>query len=223
MYSAILEFAAIRILMRHWDGELSLAKSCWLSVAIWISLQIALQISGVANGATLGPSSLFLLVGFQFVILFWLVVGLWRAAERYQGPRFWSNLVRMAVILFAALNVTAFTQALSQPLTPVSIKMKPTILYSTSALLLLGSLALRNVITDLRWRVFALHFAILFFALAAANELIWRTFSTTTWVATRVWVTFPVFVLFALVETIIFKRRQDQLDGAQHMLGRDGG
>jgi intracellular septation protein len=88
------------------------------------------------------------------------------------------------------------------------IKMKPTIVQALFALVLLGGLACgRPLLKPLlgpvmppmgerAWRQFTLRYALLFIALAALNELVWRTQST------DFWVTFKVFGLPAL--TILF-------------------
>jgi intracellular septation protein len=83
------------------------------------------------------------------------------------------------------------------------IKMKPTIVQALFALILLGGLALRRPLlkallgpmmpplSDAAWRQFTLRYALFFVAMAALNELVWRTQST------DVWVTFKVFGLSA--------------------------
>lgn len=73
------------------------------------------------------------------------------------------------------------------------IKMKPTILYllfagalgfgllrGESYLKLLMSEAIP--MTDANWMIFTRRFAVFFFVLAIANELVWRNFSTDFWV-----------------------------------------
>jgi intracellular septation protein len=88
------------------------------------------------------------------------------------------------------------------------IKMKPTIVQALFAAILLGGLALDKpllklllgaalpTMSDAAWRQFTLRYALFFIAMAALNEVVWRTQST------DVWVTFKVFGLAGL--TILF-------------------
>ena len=92
------------------------------------------------------------------------------------------------------------------------IKMKPTIVQALFALVLLGGLALRRPLlkpllapmmppmSDRAWRQFTLRYGLFFVAMAALNELVWRTQST------DVWVTFKVFGLPALTFLFILSQ-----------------
>ncbi|MBC6439681.1 MAG: septation protein A [Rhodospirillales bacterium] len=83
------------------------------------------------------------------------------------------------------------------------IKMKPTIVQLLFAVLLAGGLALGKSplqfvvgkalgLDDAGWRGLTLRFAVFFVAMAALNELVWRTQSE------LIWVNFKVFGLMAL-------------------------
>lgn len=87
------------------------------------------------------------------------------------------------------------------------IKMKPTIIQAVFGLVLLGGLAAKKLflksvmgsvwqMTDGAWRELTVRFAGYFFAMAAINELVWRTQST------DFWVNFKVFGIMGL--TFIF-------------------
>ncbi len=88
------------------------------------------------------------------------------------------------------------------------IKMKPTIIQALFAAILIGGLAFRRPLLkpllgrmmppmpEAAWRQFTLRYALFFIAMAALNEVVWRTQST------DVWVTFKVFGLTAL--TVLF-------------------
>jgi intracellular septation protein len=92
------------------------------------------------------------------------------------------------------------------------IKMKPTIVQAIFALVLLGGLALRRPLlkpllapmmppmSDRAWRQFTLRYGLFFIAMAALNELVWRTQST------DLWVTFKVFGLPALTFLFILSQ-----------------
>jgi intracellular septation protein len=104
------------------------------------------------------------------------------------------------------------------------IKMKPTIVQALFALILLGGLALRRPLlrtllgpmmppmSDAAWRQFTLRYALFFIAMAALNEIVWRTQST------DFWVTFKVFGLSGL--TFLFILSQIPFVGRQARLAQ---
>ena len=103
---------------------------------------------------------------------------------------------------------------------PRFIKMKLTIVEALFSLVLFGGLALgKPLLAPLLghawpmdqegWRKLTFRFAVFFAAMAALNELVWRTQST------DVWVTFKVFGLMAL--TLIFAMAQTPLMRRHHI------
>jgi intracellular septation protein len=102
------------------------------------------------------------------------------------------------------------------------IKMKPTIVQLLFAAVLGGSVVLGRPVlkpllgpmmpplSDAAWRQFTLRYALFFLAMAALNELVWRTQST------DVWVTFKVFGLSGL--TFLFILSQIPFVGRQARL-----
>ena len=91
------------------------------------------------------------------------------------------------------------------------IKMKPTIVQLIFAAVLLGGLAFKRPLLkpllgaawpldDDGWHKLSLRFALFFLAMAALNEVVWRTQST------DFWVTFKVFGILAL--TFVFVASQ---------------
>jgi intracellular septation protein len=104
------------------------------------------------------------------------------------------------------------------------IKMKPTIVQALFALILLGGLALRRPLLkpllgpmmppmrEAAWRQFTLRYALFFVAMAALNEVVWRTQST------DFWVTFKVFGLSGL--TFLFILSQIPFVGRQARLAQ---
>jgi len=89
------------------------------------------------------------------------------------------------------------------------IKIKPTIYYVTvSAILLWGLVSGRPTLqtvlgqaypglTEEGWRLLTRNWAIFFLVLAFANEFVWRNFSTSAWLAYKLWGSMPATVLFA--------------------------
>ena len=92
------------------------------------------------------------------------------------------------------------------------IKMKPTIVQAIFALVLLGGLAMGRPLlkpllapmmppmSERAWRQFTLRYGLFFVAMAALNELVWRTQST------DFWVTFKVFGLPGLTFLFILSQ-----------------
>lgn len=92
------------------------------------------------------------------------------------------------------------------------IKMKPTMVQAIFALVLLGGLAMGQPLlkpllapmmppmSERAWRQFTLRYGLFFVAMAALNELVWRTQST------DFWVTFKVFGLPGLTFLFILSQ-----------------
>jgi len=97
------------------------------------------------------------------------------------------------------------------------IKMKPTIVNSLFAAVLLGGLlfgkSLLGYVFDSAfkldeegWRKLTLRWGLFFIFLAIANEVVWRMFSTDTWVAFKVWGIMPITVLFTMSQMPLIMR-----------------
>jgi intracellular septation protein len=99
------------------------------------------------------------------------------------------------------------------------IKLKPTIVNGLFASLLLGGLLfkqalLRHVfgdvfhLTDEGWRLLTLRWGMFFIALAGLNEVVWRSFSTDTWVSFKTFGIMPLTMVFALSQLGLIKRHE---------------
>jgi intracellular septation protein len=91
------------------------------------------------------------------------------------------------------------------------IKLKPTIIYVLFAAVLFGGLIFRKPLlamvfdqmfhlTEEGWRKLTLRWALFFLALAVLNEIVWRTQSTDTWVAFKVFGVLPLTFAFAALQ-----------------------
>ena len=91
------------------------------------------------------------------------------------------------------------------------IKMKPTIVNALFGTILLGGLFFGQSLlgyvfnsafklTDEGWRKLTLRWGVFFLFLAVLNEVVWRTVSTDTWVAFKVWGTMPITILFTMAQ-----------------------
>lgn len=91
------------------------------------------------------------------------------------------------------------------------IKLKPTIIYVMFAVALLGGLLFGKSLlgmvfdsvfklTDEGWRKLTLRWGVFFLALAVLNEIVWRNFSTDTWVNLKVFGFLPITLVFAMAQ-----------------------
>jgi intracellular septation protein len=99
------------------------------------------------------------------------------------------------------------------------IKLKPTIVNTLFGLVLLGGLYFRKPLlqivldsvfdlTEEGWRKLTLRWALFFFALAAINEIVWRTQTTDFWVSFKVFGIMPLTIAFALAQTPLLLKHE---------------
>ncbi len=97
------------------------------------------------------------------------------------------------------------------------IKLKPTIVNGLFAAILLGGLGfgksfLRSLLdsmfrlTDRGWRILTLRWALFFIVLAVLNEIVWRNFSTDTWVSFKVFGIMPLTLVFSFAQVPLINR-----------------
>jgi len=137
---------------------------------------------------------------FMAAILIALAVGY--ARERKLSP----------IPLFTAVLVVIFGGLTLYLKNDTFIKMKPTVLYAFFGALVIGGLAFNRLfikyvfaqafdLSEVGWRKLTWRWAFFALALALANEIIWRNFSTAIWVDFKVWGIMPLIFLFALAQT----------------------
>ena len=106
------------------------------------------------------------------------------------------------------------------------IKMKPTIVMTLFAATLVGGLALGRQplkfvlghaipIGDSGWRALTLRFALFFVAMAALNELVWRTQSELFWVNFKVFGLVGLYIAFSLAQIPFVARHMKQAEEGQ--------
>jgi intracellular septation protein len=97
------------------------------------------------------------------------------------------------------------------------IKLKPTIVNTLFAALLLGGLIFRRnflkmllhrvfPMTDDGWRLLTVRWAGFFLLLALLNEFVWRNYSTDAWVNFKVFGIMPLTILFSLLQLPTMQR-----------------
>jgi len=97
------------------------------------------------------------------------------------------------------------------------IKLKPTLIYSIFAVLLLGGLAFKRPLLQplmgnlwrldsAGWQKLTFRFGVFFLLMAVANEIIWRHFSTDDWVTWKTFGIFPATLLFGFMQAPLIQR-----------------
>ena len=105
------------------------------------------------------------------------------------------------------------------------IKLKPTIIYSLFAVLLLGGLLMgRSLLalvldsmfqlTEEGWKKLTVRWGLFFVAMAILNEIVWRSVSTDSWVAFKTFAILPITIVFALAQTPLLMRHAVDKKGA---------
>jgi intracellular septation protein len=99
------------------------------------------------------------------------------------------------------------------------IKVKPTIIYTLSALTLFGGLYFKQPLfkyvlgdalklTDEGWRKLTFRWASFFIVLAVVNEVVWRNVPTDTWISFKLFGIFPLTMIFAISQARLMKRHE---------------
>lgn len=97
------------------------------------------------------------------------------------------------------------------------IKMKPTIVNTLFGAILLGGLffgkSLLGYVFDSAfkldaegWKKLTFRWGLFFLFLAIVNEVVWRHFSTDTWVAFKVWGIMPITIVFTLSQMPLIQK-----------------
>ena len=106
--------------------------------------------------------------------------------------------------------------------------MKPTIVNTLFAGVLLGGLvfgkSLLGYVFDSAfkldaegWRKLTLRWGIFFIFLAVVNEIVWRNFSTDTWVTFKVWGIMPITILFTMSQMPLIMRHSLEEEGGKNV------
>ena len=99
----------------------------------------------------------------------------------------------------------------------IFIKLKPTIVYTMFAMLLIGGLFAQKPVLALLfgavfnltpegWHKLTIRWAIFFVAMALLNEFVWRNFSTDTWVSFKAFGFLPITFVFAMSQVPLMQR-----------------
>jgi intracellular septation protein len=105
----------------------------------------------------------------------------------------------------------------------IFIKLKPTIVNVLFAGAIFSGLlfgknyvkSLLGTMVELKdegWRQLAVRWGLFFMVMAIINEIVWRNFSTDTWVTFKVFGFLPLTIVFALAQTPLMNRYAEQGD-----------
>jgi intracellular septation protein len=100
------------------------------------------------------------------------------------------------------------------------IKLKPTIVNCLFGVILGAGLFFKKPLlkplfgaafklTGEGWRLLTMRWTLFFFVLAAVNEVMWRNFPTDTWIASKMFLSFPLTLVFAFLQIPLLKRHWD--------------
>jgi intracellular septation protein len=112
------------------------------------------------------------------------------------------------------------------------IKVKPTIIYALFGATLTFGLIFRKPLlelvfdsvfnlTDEGWRRLTLRWAVFFFFMAALNEIVWRNFSTDTWVSFKLFGAVPLTFLFAALQYPLLMKHDREAAEAAPQVSKD--
>ncbi len=109
----------------------------------------------------------------------------------------------------------------------VFIKLKPTLVNGLFGIVLLAGLRLRKPLleilfdgmfrlTEEGWRKLTLRWGVFFLALAGLNEIVWRNFSTDTWVTFKAFGLMGLTLVFAFAQApLIARHEKPEPEGSQ--------
>ncbi|MBI1340754.1 septation protein A [bacterium] len=123
------------------------------------------------------------------------------------------------MLIITGVVVTVFGTLTIALQSPEFAYYKPTIINLLFAGVIFGGLAVgRNVwklafehafsLPDHAWRVFAIRWGVFYIVLAGLNEIIWRNFSESFWANSKLFLTYPLFIGFMLLNLPYLMKHQ---------------
>jgi intracellular septation protein len=147
------------------------------------------------------------------------------AASAAVGAGYWFDRKIHPVPLATAVIVLVFGGLTLYLNDDSFIKMKPTMIYALFGAALLGGLYFKKplvkyilgaamTLDEAAWRVLSWRFGLFFFGMALLNELIWRNFSSDTWVNYHVFGAIALTVLFSMCQVPFLLKHQIETDSS---------
>ena len=152
-----------------------------------------------------------------FMVAITVAMGVSQIKYRHISPMLWFSGVM--VIVLGSITVWLHDETF--------IKMKPTLLYTAiAAVLLFGLLTGRNLLkavlgtaypglSDRGWALLTRNWTAFFLTMAVVNEAVWRSSSTEFWIGFKLWFFLPATFLFALANIPMLMRHGMQLEDAK--------
>jgi len=143
-----------------------------------------------------------------FMVTMMLAMLISQLRYRHISPLLWFS--GLMVVVFGGLTIWLHNETF--------IKLKPTIYYSViSALLLFGLVTGRNLLKmvlgtvypgldERGWYLLTRNWVIFFIVMAILNEAVWRSTSTDTWIALKLWIFLPATFLFMVANVPMLMR-----------------
>lgn len=166
----------------------------------------------------LGPLVLFF-AAFELYGIYAATAAFMVAVLAALGFGYWRDRKFLPMPLFTAALVLVFGGLTLYLKNDIFIKMKPTVLYAFFGVLLVGGLRFNRLfikyvfaqafdLSEAGWRKLTYRWGFFFLALAAVNEMVWRSFSTAIWVDFKVWGIMPLILLFAVAQSPLVMKHQ---------------
>jgi intracellular septation protein len=159
--------------------------------------------------------------------IFW-ATGIYMVAAAVALGVTWGLTRRVAIVPIVALGFVVAFGALTLWLADETfIKVKVSIINALFGVILFTGLVMGRPLLKLAlgeavnmdaegWRKLTIRWALFFFAMAALNELVWRTLSTDAWVNFKVFGLVPITVVFAVAQIRLMQRHMVEEPSPPH-------
>jgi intracellular septation protein len=159
--------------------------------------------------------------------IFW-ATGVYMVAAAVALGLTWAMTRRLAIVPIVTLGFVVAFGALTLWLADETfIKVKVTIINALFGVILFTGLAMGRPLLKLAlgealnmdaegWRKLTIRWALFFFAMAALNEVVWRSFSTDAWVNFKVFGLLPLTVVFAVAQIRLMQRHMVEEPSPPH-------
>jgi intracellular septation protein len=159
--------------------------------------------------------------------IFW-ATGVYMVAAAVALGLTWAMTRRIAIVPIVTLGFVVAFGALTLWLADETfIKVKVTIINALFGVILFTGLVMGRPLLKLAlgealnmdaegWRKLTIRWGLFFFAMAALNEFVWRTFSTDAWVNFKVFGLLPLTVVFAVAQIRLMQRHMVEEPSPPH-------
>ncbi len=172
----------------------------------------------------MGPLVAFFIANWKAGI-FW-GTGIFMAATAVSLIASWVMTRKLAMVPLVSAVFVALFGALTLWLhSDLFIKVKVTLINALFGAVLLGGVAMGRSylklimgeavkLTEQAWRTLSIRWGVFFLALAVLNEIVWRNFSTDTWVNFKVFGLLPITLIFAFANAPFMSKHMIEEDKA---------